>query len=426
MIRARVPLLALAALALSFASAPGAPAGSKPAAAKPATSRSTHRAAPTDSDAVLVRVGDEAITRHTIAERLEEIPEQYRANYESPEGRQQLLQRIVEEHAWLQDAHKIGIENRPDVKRQLASQRRDLLIRTRINELLAGNPAPSDSEAKIYYDAHGADFKTPATAALRHIQLKTEADGRKVLALAKAKDADWAKLVNAWSTDSTTKSAAGNLGTVTKEGGFAGLGSQPALAESAFAVGEGHVGGPFKTDKGWHVIKVDSVHPESTRPFDQVKSFITRQLSQQRQQTYYQEQLSKVKERVGVTPDSSVIKGWLATKKTARELFQDAQQAGGPDQRIAAYKKVVDAFPDADVAPQAQFMVGFIYSEELKNYDDAEKVFRALLAKYPRSELKASAQWMVDHMRTEEAPDFLHTKADSTATGPTAGKSPKK
>jgi len=30
-------------------------------------------------------------------------------------------------------------------------------------------------------------------------------------------------------------------------------------------------------------------------------------------------------------------------------------------------------------------MIGFIYSEELKSYDDAEKSFRALLAKYPKA-----------------------------------------
>jgi outer membrane protein assembly factor BamD (BamD/ComL family) len=77
---------------------------------------------------------------------------------------------------------------------------------------------------------------------------------------------------------------------------------------------------------------------------------------------------------------------------------------------------VVDEYPDADVTPQALFMVGFINSEEKKDYDSAEKVFRELLQKYPKSELAASAQWMVDHMRTDEVPDFLH--ADSTASAP--------
>jgi hypothetical protein len=58
-------------------------------------------------------------------------------------------------------------------------------------------------------------------------------------------------------------------------------------------------------------------------------------------------------------------------------------------------------------------MIGFIYSEELRQYEDAEKAFRKLLARYPKSELVPSAQWMVEHMRTEDAPNFLNLEADS-------------
>jgi len=98
--------------------------------------------------------------------------------------------------------------------------------------------------------------------------------------------------------------------------------------------------------------------------------------------------------------------------------------AGGRRYDLDAYRKVVSTFPEADIAPQAQFMVGFIYSEELKNYDEAEKAFRDLLQRYPRSELAASAQWMVDHMRTEEAPNF--PGADSLMSAPGGGKGTKK
>jgi outer membrane protein assembly factor BamD (BamD/ComL family) len=145
-----------------------------------------------------------------------------------------------------------------------------------------------------------------------------------------------------------------------------------------------------------------------------VRSFIVRQLGQERTQSYYQDQLTRLKSQFKVSPDSSAIKHWLSAKKSARDLFQEAQAAGDTEARIAAYRKVVDEYPDADVTPQALFMVGFIQSEEKKNYDAAEKVFRELLQRFPKSELAASAQWMVEHMRTDEVPDFLHT--DSTAT----------
>ncbi|MEO5987980.1 MAG: peptidyl-prolyl cis-trans isomerase [Candidatus Eisenbacteria bacterium] len=347
-------------------------------------------------------------------ERVAELPEQYRANYSTPEGRQQLLERLVEEKVWLLDATRNGVAKREAIQRQLEQQRRDLLVRTWVNELMAQNPPPSDSEAKVYYDQHAEEFKTPASVTLRHIQLKSQPEAKKVMALAQAKGADWDKLVKAWTTDTLTKTNGGSLGTTTREGVFSSIGAQPGLAESAMALGIGKIGGPFKTNRGWHVIKVDDVRPDGMRNFEQVRTFIVKQISQQRTNTYYQDVLAKAKARLGVKPDSAVIKSFYSAKKSARDLFQDAQQAGTPQQRIAAYQRVVDTYPDADVSPQAQFMVGFIHSEELKEYEKAEAAFRALLKRYPKSELAASASWMVEHMRTEEAPGFLPLGLDST------------
>jgi peptidyl-prolyl cis-trans isomerase C len=375
-----------------------------------------------DSDVVLVRIGTDTITPRDLADRLLELPEQYRAQYSTPDGKQKLLDRMVEERIWIRDADANGVSKRPDVLRQIEASKRDLLIRTWVNEVMAKNAPPSDSEAKIYYDAHKDEWKTPANVTIKHIQLKTQADAKRVLALAKVKGADWDKLVKQYSADTLTKVNGGSLGTATREGGFVGLGVQAALVDSAMALGAGKIGGPWKTDKGWHVVKVESVHPETVRSFDEVRSFIIRQIGQERTQTYYNDQVTRLKSQFKVTPDSAAIKNWMSAKKGARDMFQEAQTAGDADTRIAAYRKVVDDYPDADVSPQALFMVGFINSEEKKDYDAAEKTFRELLQKYPKSELAASAQWMVDHMRTDAVPDFLHADSASVAPKKTAAK----
>jgi peptidyl-prolyl cis-trans isomerase C len=405
--RFRVAALILAVL-LPMAGA-GAAAPRKAAPARAARGAN-------DSDAVLVRIGNEVITPRHLAQRLLELPEQYRPQYSTPEGRKQLLDRLVEERIWMRDAEAAGVTKRPDLLLQIEAQKRDLLIRTRVNEVMAQNAPPSDSEAKAYYDTHLDEWKTPANVTLRHIQLKTQADAKRVLLLARARGADWDKLAKVNSTDTLTRNNGGSLGTTTREGALAGLGMQPALAESAMTLQVGKIGGPWKTEHGWHVVKVDNVHPESVREFDQVRSFIVRQIGQERTQHYYQDQIARMKAQYKVTPDSNAIQNWMSAKKSAREMFQAAQSAGDAETRIAAYRKVVDDYPDADVTPQALFMVGFIQSEELKDHDAAERVFRELLQRYPKSELASSAQWMVDHMRTEDVPEFL--KADSSHIPP--------
>lgn len=373
-----------------------------------------------DTTAVLVRVGGQAITAEDLRRRTEEIPEASREQFATPEGRQRLLDRLVEERVWLVTAERAGVAERPAVQRQLEQQRRDLLIRTYLNEKMSANPAPSDSEVRAYYDAHVADFRVPATATARHIQTATEAQARQALRLARTNGQDWARLVTRFSTDTLTRASAGLLGTVTREGAFAALGRQPALAESVFALNVGAIGGPFKTDRGWHVVRLDEKRPESTRPLEAVRPAIMRQLGNQRSQDFYRQLLDGARHDLGVTVDSAAVQRFTAQKRDPREMFKAAQEISSPQQRIVAYRRLLAEYPDADVSPQAQFMIGFVNSEELKDYDEAEKAFRELLARYPKSELADSAKWMVEHMRTEEAPPFDLLEPDSGRAAPPA------
>ena len=397
---------------IGFTAASGA---SKASAAKGRGAAHARTAAGKASgDSVLVRMGRETITTGMVQRRIEDLPENMRPQFSTPEGRQRLLERMVEEKVWLLAATKKGVPSRPEIQNQIEQQRRDLLIRTYINEVMAGVPAPADSEVRAYYDAHKSDYKMPATITISHIQLKTEADAKRVRQLARSGQ-DWGKLAAKFSTDTLTRAHGGTLPPTTREGQFGTLGRQPALAETAFAIGEGHIGGPIKTEHGWHVIRVDALKPETTREFDQVRTAIARQLGSKRSQDFYQAKLAEAKAELGVRADSGAIHAFLSKKRTAREAFNDAQGAGAPAARIDAYRKVVEEYPDSDVSPQAAFMVGFIQSEELKDYDAATKSFQSLLAKYPKSELAASARWMLEHMRSETAPEFMNLASDSAA-----------
>lgn len=404
MIRPRAALACAGILSLVLSSA--APAKTKAPAAKSARAAAT-------TDSVLVRVGKETITTGMVQRRIEELPENLRGQFSTPEGRQRLLDRMVEEKVWLLAATKKGVPSRPDIEKQIEQQRRDLLIRTYINELMANMPAPNDSEIKAYYDQHLSDYKIPASVTISHIQVKTEAEAKRVRQLARSGQ-DWGKLAAKYSADTLTRAHGGTLPPTTRDGAVLGnLGRQPAMAETAFAIGEGKIGGPIKTEYGWHVIRVDALKPESSREFDQMRASIARQLGSKRSQDYYMSKLAETKAELGVRADSGAIHAYLSKKKTAREAFNEAQSAGAPAARIDAYRKVVEEYPDSDVSPQAAFMVGFIQSEELKDYDAATKSFQNLLSRYPKSELAASARWMLEHMRNENAPEFMNLESDS-------------
>jgi hypothetical protein len=316
------------------------------------------------------------------------------------------LDRMIEEKIWFQAALQAGVAERPDVQQKLESDRRDILVRTYLGEEMQKVPAPTDSTVQAYYDAHPDEFLTEEQVRVRHVQVPDEKTAGKVRAELGKSGADFAAVAKKYSVDAVTKDKGGDLGLVAKSGFFGSLGRQPAFAESAFAAPLNTIEGPLKTGLGWHVYEVTERVAAHPRPLDEVRSLILRQLTQQANQDWYQQQLALTRARLGVVVDSSAIDSLLNARKSAVEMFREAGEQPDPDQRIRAYRQVVELYPQSEYAPQALFMVGFVESEEKRDYDKAEAAFRDLLARYPGSELVASAQWMIDNMRTDATPDF--------------------
>jgi TolA-binding protein len=69
-------------------------------------------------------------------------------------------------------------------------------------------------------------------------------------------------------------------------------------------------------------------------------------------------------------------------------------------QAMSEYRRVSYLYPKSPNDYKAMFMVGFIYSEHLKNDSAAVRAFEAMIAKYPKSDLTDDADWMVRNIRS--------------------------
>ena len=79
----------------------------------------------------------------------------------------------------------------------------------------------------------------------------------------------------------------------------------------------------------------------------------------------------------------------------ARYLYREA----GLHYRMEAYSKASELlqtalrdYPEADVSPQAAYMLGAVYKEKLRRPEPAYTVFQAMQAAYPEDSLSAKAQ----------------------------------
>jgi peptidyl-prolyl cis-trans isomerase C len=361
----------------------------------------------TDTTEVLVWVGGQPLTKGELEGRLEELSPQFRQQFTTPEGRQQLLDRLVEEKVWLLAAEKAGVADRKEVKRQIEQSRLNLVVRAYLTDLMQNMPAPGDSAVQAYYDAHKSEpgFQVPEARTVRHIQLATEREARSALLQLK-QGADFGALAKKLSKDASTRETGGDVGRVERFGTFGGLGRQPALSESTFTARLHVPMGPIRSSLGWHVIEVRDTISAGFQPLENVRPRILSTLTRSAQEDFYKGQLDSMKTAEGYRANQAVVDSFLHGRKSSAELFRDAQDALTADDRIAAYEQVVAQYPQSEQAPQAEFMVGFVYSEEKKDYDKAEAAFKKLLADYPKSELTNSAQWMLDNMRSDAVPNF--------------------
>ncbi len=62
------------------------------------------------------------------------------------------------------------------------------------------------------------------------------------------------------------------------------------------------------------------------------------------------------------------------------------------------HEKIIAEVDDQNMAAQSRFMRGYIFANELQDYDSARKEYEKFLADFPEHELGTSVQWELEHM----------------------------
>ncbi len=276
------------------------------------------------------------------------------------------------------------------------------------DEIQAGVEVP-EQDIEAYYKEYSDEFQQPARVRFRHIMTKTRAEA------ARARDRvlsgePFASVARDVSTDESTKEAGGLTKSVALGHGIPRLGMDEAFIKKLFDLNVGEVSEPMKSDKGWHVIKIEEKQEAGTKPLDEVKDDITQTLLPDAVRKHYDEVYAQLKDRFNARINEDAVRPKLHTEE---EIFSLAQETEDPLKRLSLYRELLFSYPDGEHAAEAQFMIGFIYAEELKNYEAAEFEFKKMLDKYGDSDLADSAKWMLENMRTEN-PNFEELTAPKT------------
>jgi len=361
---------------------------------------------------VLVKIGDIEITELefniNLRAAIARMPAGRGSAFENPHGRRQFLNMMADQKVWVNGALEMGLDKNEEVMLQTRMSRDQILIYRYYDRAIIEKCQPGESEARLFYDANQERFLGPATIRVRQMVLPDSVTAERVL---KELDsgANFAKLAREKSVDSVTAVNGGDLGKLTQGVALpASVGASQEYAGVLFSLKKGEISPVVRTALGYHIAKIEERAEPELAPFEEVKERIEEGLVSECTRTLKSELFGLLQARYPIEfmiEDSSVapVGGEVAMPPTVANspeaLFQAAMDSKDGNQKIDIYSELVRKFPDSKYASQAQFMMGFVYSEELKDYEKAEQTFQVMLKKYPDSELADSARWMLDNMR---------------------------
>jgi peptidyl-prolyl cis-trans isomerase D len=302
-------------------------------------------------------------------------------------------------------------------------------------------PPAGDDVLKQRYEQEKARFQEPEQRLTSHILVKVAKDAtpaaqaaakaraEAIAAEARAPGADFAALARKDSEDTGSKAAGGDLGWVVK-----GMMVKP-VEDALFAMQQGDIVGPVKTEFGWHVLQLRQVKPGRQTPFEDARAQLATEQADADRERMFNDLTGKLVDQVYRNPTSLAS----AAKAANLPVQQTAPFARGAGAGIAANQAVQRAaFSDAliqdgtvsdpiEIAPNHSVLIRVVAHEAAHRKPlsaVATEVIAAIRNDRAAKAAKAAADALVAEIRGGKAFDAAvgaHGLAATNVPGMTRG-----
>lgn len=354
-------------------------------------------------DKLAAEVEDWTLTREQLDAVLNRLPDAQRTKYATPEGMALLADRMLQEEVAYLEAKRMDLAKREDVAKMIDQATRDILVSKYIEEVVDVKARPSDEELHEYYEAHQDQYTELERIRAQHIFSKDKAKLEDLKRRVEEGGEKFTTLAHIYTEDNISKAEGGDLGYFNPGGYIKSIGFSQTFSDAVAAMEPGKVYGPIKWEQGYSLVRVNEKVPARVVPYEDVRDDIASRMAQEKLEQVRDEHFAAVAKNYKTR---NLIRERLQKgQRGPAELFEFAQNASDPQQRIAAFQEIVDKYPQDKVAPEALFMIGFVYAEELKDPVMADHTFASLIDKYPDTEIAKTARWMQENIN-EPLPQF--------------------
>ena len=292
--------------------------------------RTSLEAAPAAGAKIVAEIGAEKITEadldgfieSEIENQLEPMapfmtPEQFGEQkkkmlqqYKNPQAKQQYLQMWLAQEVLYRQALEEELAEKPEAKKLIDQLTRGALSQLLMNKELASKINITETDVQTYYAANKDKFIEPARATISHILLDDQQQANELIGRIKGGE-DFGELAKQFSKDESTKEKAGRIESeVQEDSAIPGIGTYEELNKKIFAGDAPKVlDEPFKTEKGWEIVKVETLSPQRQKTLDEVSQQVISMLANQKRQDVQSSYLEQMMDKHNVIIHTSAMSG---------------------------------------------------------------------------------------------------------------------
>lgn len=236
---------------------------------------------------------DKKIYASNLDNLVNSLPPQQAQQFQSREGRRQLLDELVAQDLFYLDALENGLDQTEEFK-ELMKDTEEKMLKTQAIAKFMQQVEVTDDEVKKFYDDNPDMFLAPESVRASHILVPAEEQANMILEEIKQGKKNFEDAAKEYST--CPSSAQGGDLNYFQRGRMV-----PEFEEAAFSMEPGQMTEkPVKTDFGYHIIKTTDKQPEQPIPFEAVKEDAKQYLLGQKQHDAYMKKVDELKEKYPV------------------------------------------------------------------------------------------------------------------------------
>ena len=228
--------------------------------------------------------------------------------YKNPQAKQQYLQAWLAQEVLYRQALEEELAEKPEAKKLIDQLTRGALSQLLMNRELASKINITETDVQTYYAANKDKFIEPARAKISHILLEDQQQANELISRIKGGE-DFGELARQFSKDESTKEKAGKIETeVQEDSSIPGIGTYEELNKKIFAADAPKVlDEPFKTEKGWEIVKVETLTPKRQKELDEVSQQVISMLANQKRQDVQSSYIEQMMDKYNVIIHTSAM-----------------------------------------------------------------------------------------------------------------------